>query len=69
MTDNLHLEEDILMPRKLNPRTPQLRAVTVVVALFTAASVLGACHTTAGAGEDISQTGQAIKHSAQQNTP
>ncbi len=30
---------------------------------------LSACHTTAGAGEDISDTGKAIEHSADKNTP
>ncbi len=43
-----------------------LVAIILIVGL---APVLGACHTTAGAGEDISKTGQAIKNSAQQNTP
>jgi len=37
--------------------------------LFAIAPLLGACHTTAGAGEDISKTGQAIEKSAQKNTP
>ena len=31
--------------------------------------LLGACHTTAGAGEDLSATGHAITHSADKNTP
>lgn len=40
-----------------------------LLTLFCAAPLLAACHTTAGAGQDISNTGQAIKKSAQQNTP
>jgi predicted small secreted protein len=35
-----------------------------VLALFTAASLLGACHTMAGAGKDIKATGQALQDSA-----
>jgi predicted small secreted protein len=34
-----------------------------------AAPLLGACHTTAGAGRDISATGKALTHSADRNTP
>jgi len=30
---------------------------------------LGACHTTAGAGQDISSTGHAITNSADRNMP
>ena len=35
-----------------------------LLALFTAASLLGACHTMAGAGKDIKATGQALQDSA-----
>jgi predicted small secreted protein len=45
-----------------------LVALTVLV-LLGAAPLLSACHTTAGAGEDISATGHAITHSADKNTP
>lgn len=45
-----------------------LVALTLLVILGVA-PLLGACHTTAGAGEDISQTGHAITKSAVQNTP
>jgi len=38
-------------------------------ALVAAAPLLGACHTTAGAGEDIAKTGQAIEHSADKHAP
>jgi predicted small secreted protein len=38
-------------------------ALTVLL-LATAAPLLSACHTTAGAGEDISATGHAITNSA-----
>ena len=37
--------------------------------LMMLASSLSACHTTAGAGEDISDTGKTIEHSAKEHTP
>jgi predicted small secreted protein len=37
--------------------------------LIGAMPLLGACHTTAGAGEDLSATGHVITHSADKNTP
>ena len=37
--------------------------------LISAVPLLGACHTTAGAGEDISATGQALTNSADKHTP
>ena len=40
-----------------------------LLALLGAAPLLGACHTTAGAGEDISEAGHAIQKSANQNAP
>jgi predicted small secreted protein len=43
-------------------------ALTLLV-LVGIAPMLGACHTTAGAGEDLSATGHAITHSADKNTP
>jgi len=49
-------------------RTKFSIAVTLLV-LIAAAPLLGACHTTAGAGEDISATGHVITHSAEKNTP
>ncbi|WP_200819998.1 MULTISPECIES: entericidin A/B family lipoprotein [unclassified Azospirillum] len=39
------------------------------VMLFTATPLLDACHTMAGAGEDISKTGTAIEKSAEKHTP
>jgi predicted small secreted protein len=38
-------------------------------ALLCAAPLLGACHTTAGAGEDISDAGHVIQHDADHGTP
>ncbi|MFI4981713.1 MAG: entericidin A/B family lipoprotein [Nevskiales bacterium] len=46
-----------------------LSIALTLLALIGAAPLLGACHTTAGAGEDISATGHAITHSAEKNTP
>jgi predicted small secreted protein len=40
-----------------------------LLALLGAAPLLGACHTTAGAGEDIARTGDAIEHSADKHAP
>jgi predicted small secreted protein len=40
-----------------------------LIALLGAAPLLGACHTTAGAGKDISKTGQAIEEEAIEHTP
>ena len=37
--------------------------------LVAVAPLLSACHTTAGAGQDLSATGKAIEKSAKQNTP
>jgi len=37
--------------------------------LIATVPLLGACHTTAGAGEDISATGNAITNSAEKHTP
>ena len=42
-----------------------LAALSVVAV----APLLSACHTTAGAGQDISATGKVIEKSAKQNTP
>jgi len=43
-------------------------ALTLLL-LIGAAPLLGACHTTAGAGQDISATGKVLTHSANRNTP
>ena len=40
-----------------------------MLAIMAAAPLLSACHTTAGAGQDISSTGKVIEKSAKQNTP
>lgn len=40
-----------------------------LMALFGAGLLLGACHATAGAGEDISKAGDAITKSADEHTP
>ncbi len=43
-------------------------ALTFLV-LISTAPLLGACHTTAGAGQDISATGHALTNSADKHTP
>lgn len=48
------------------------RKIVVALALLALAGatpLLSACHTTAGAGEDISATGQAIDRAAKKATP
>jgi predicted small secreted protein len=40
-----------------------------LLAVVVAAPLLGACHTTAGAGEDVSATGHAVTRAATQATP
>jgi predicted small secreted protein len=40
-----------------------------LLALIGIAPLLAACHTTAGAGEDLSAGGHAITHSAEKHTP
>ena len=49
------------------PRIPMLKFT--VLLLLGAAPLLSACHTTAGAGEDISKTGQVIEQSAVKHAP
>jgi predicted small secreted protein len=46
-----------------------LSTAAAILMLISAIPLLGACHTTAGAGEDISATGHAITHSAEKNSP
>jgi predicted small secreted protein len=43
-------------------------ALTLLM-LSAAMPMLAACHTTAGAGEDLSATGHAITNDAQKHTP
>ena len=40
-----------------------------LLALVAAVPLLSACHTTAGAGQDISATGKAIEKAADKNAP
>jgi predicted small secreted protein len=47
----------------------KLSIALTFLSLIAVAPLLGACHTTAGAGEDLSATGHAITHSADKNTP
>jgi predicted small secreted protein len=53
----------IVMQRKT------VRPILILVGLLGLAPLLGACHTAAGAGKDISKTGQAIQRSANEATP
>lgn len=49
-------------------RSRLVMALTLLT-LLAAAPLLAACHTTAGAGEDISKAGTAIENSADKHTP
>ena len=45
------------------------KALLMLVLLGSLGSTLAACNTTAGAGQDISNTGHAITKAADQNMP
>jgi predicted small secreted protein len=47
----------------------RLIVALAVLSLVAAVPLLSACHTTAGAGEDLSAAGKAIEKSANQHTP
>ena len=47
----------------------KFRIGLALLALLATAPLLGACHTTAGAGEDVSATGHAVTKAATQATP
>jgi predicted small secreted protein len=47
----------------------QFSLVLTAVILLGSASLLTGCNTTAGAGRDISATGDALTSSAKKNTP
>jgi len=49
--------------------TRMMRFTLILLAFLSIAPLLGACHTAAGAGKDISKTGQAITRSADSATP
>jgi predicted small secreted protein len=51
----------------MNKKSAKL--MLTVLVLLSAIPLLGACHTTAGAGEDISQTGKAVEKAADKATP
>jgi predicted small secreted protein len=46
-----------------------LLSMSAWLALAAAMPLLSACHTMAGAGQDISNTGNALTNSADQHTP
>ena len=47
----------------------KLSLALTLLMLLGAAPLLGACHTTAGAGQDISAGGNALTNSAEKHTP
>jgi predicted small secreted protein len=54
---------------KVSSMYKSLIVALTVFLLAAAAPLLSACHTTAGAGEDISAAGHAITNSADRHTP
>lgn len=46
-----------------------LSIALALLMLLAAAPLLGACHTTAGAGQDLSNAGHAITNSADKHAP
>jgi predicted small secreted protein len=46
-----------------------LSLTLTLVMLICAAPLLGACHTTSGFGEDVSDAGHAVTHDANKATP
>ena len=46
-----------------------LSIALALLMLIAAAPLLGACHTTAGAGEDLSAAGHAMTNSADKHAP
>ena len=56
-------------PQRIIAMRRTLSMTLTLLALIGAAPLLAACHTAAGAGQDISNTGQALTNSADQNTP
>ena len=66
-------------PSATNPETAQPKVITMckrmtmlalaLFALLGVAPLLGACHTMAGAGKDIKETGQALQDSANDHAP
>ena len=46
-----------------------LSVVLTLLILIGIAPLLGACHTTAGVGEDLSAGGKAVTNSAEKHTP
>jgi predicted small secreted protein len=59
---SVHAERDLSMYKKLI-------AGLTLLSLVAATPLLSGCHTTAGAGQDISATGQAIDKAAKKATP
>ena len=46
-----------------------LSVILTLLVLIGMAPLLGACHTTAGVGEDLSAGGHAVTNSAEKHTP
>lgn len=55
-------------PRGMRSKEVTMRMINLAAAIGLTAMLLAACHTTAGAGRDISAAGNAITHSATEHS-
>ncbi len=57
------------LPEGIHTMRKSLSLTLTLVMLICAAPLLGACHTTSGFGEDVSDAGHAVTHDANKATP
>jgi predicted small secreted protein len=62
-------DEDPSLEKRITLMNKSLSLALAFLALIGLAPILGACHTTAGVGEDLSAGGHAITNSAEKHTP
>ena len=56
-------------PEAIAMNKKSAKLMLTVLVLLGAAPLLGACHTTAGAAEDVSDTGKAVERAADKAAP
>src|SRR6185369_15608144 len=61
---NVRRPTRLVQHRFTTPKEVPMRRIQLLVAMVLSGMLLAACHTTAGAGRDISAAGNAITHSA-----
>lgn len=62
-------DHSIIPLKEIEMSRKDLPLPLLFIMMFAATPLLSACHTMAGAGEDISKTGKAIEKSAEKHTP